>query len=210
MERPGEAPRPAGGAAAGSVAVLIAATAAGAIARSDLTGHPFPLPGSSEAVGYFAAHPAPVLVWGAAALVAAAALAVLGAALAMAIPLSGRTRLAHWTAVVVPAISGIAALMLAVLGSLLAPGTVQGLHTLSVLTGGALHLATLGLYLAALSRSYAWSPAVRVLGALAGWFAFACLLALGLPEFAPMVAIAWVACLGWLLIAAHQVAFRRS
>ncbi|SEE72858.1 hypothetical protein [Ruania alba] len=209
MERPREAPRPVGGAAAGSVAVFVVATAAGAIARSGLAGSPVPVPGSPGVAEYFAAHPVQVLVSGAAALVAAAALAVLGVAFAMAMPLPARTRIAHWGAVVMLGVAGVGALVLAVLGSVLAPAGVQGVYTLTALAGGVLHVATLGLYLALLARSYAWSPAVRVLGAIAGWFAVACLLTIGVRELAAVTALAWVACLLWLVVAAHQVAFRQ-
>ncbi len=188
--------------------VLLVASAVGALVLGPLSETPVPQPGLPEVPEYLASHPGAMFVVAASHLVAAAALYVYGAYVPQLVPSVRRVRLALLLAVAVLVLAALAELLLAVLARVASDGVLHGLHTLAWLCGGVLHISTLGLYVASLARSLLWSPAVRVGGVLLGWFAVACLLVLAFLELSPFATAARVACLAWLLLAAHQSAFR--
>ncbi|UFU02937.1 hypothetical protein LQF12_15865 [Ruania suaedae] len=196
-----------GGAAVVATAVLVVAELGAALARSGAAGMAMPLPGSADARDYFLDHPVASLVAGGMTLIAAGALAVLAAAYREV------TRGAGWAgplaavAVVVPGAAGVAHLALSVLAPVLSTTGAGALHLAAALGGGVLHVVTLGPMVVMLARSYVWSPALRVAGAILGWSAVGALV-LVLADLAPFAVVVLLGLLIWLGAAAHQWAYR--
>lgn len=188
--------------------VLLVASALGALVMGPLGQTPMPQPGLPEVPAYFAKHVGATFVVAATYLVAAAALYVYGAYVPQVVRSVRRVRLALLLATGVLVVAALTGFALAVVAPVASDGVIDVLHTLTWLTGGVLHIATLGLYVAWLARSMLWPPALRVLGSWFGWFAVACLVALAFLDLSPLATAARLACLAWLLLAAHQSAFR--
>lgn len=190
--------------------VLLVASALGALVMGPLGQTPMPQPGLPEVPAYFAKHVGATFVVAATYLVAAAALYVYGAYVPQVVRSVRRVRLALLLAVAMLGLAALSGFLLAVVASVASHGVVHVLHTVAWLTGGVLHIGSLGLYVAWLARSLLWSPAVRVCGVLVGWYAVAALAMLAFLELSPFATAARVAALAWLLLAAHQSAFRDS
>src|SRR5690625_3420450 len=191
-----------------SCLVLLLASAVGALVLGPLSTTPVPQPGRPEAPSYLAAHVGTVFGAAASDLVAAAALYLYGAYVPQVVHSLRRVRLALLLAVAVLVLAALAGLALAVVAPVASDGVIHLLHTVTWLCAGVLHTGTLGLYVAWLARSLFWSPIVRVYGVLAGWCAVAAMAVLAFGELSPLATVARVACLLWLLLAAHQSAFR--
>lgn len=187
--------------------VLLVASAVGVLVMGPLSETPLPQPGLPEVPAYVATHAATLFVVAGSNLVAAAALYVYGAYVPQAVHSLRRVRFALLLAVAMLVLSALAGLLLAVLASVASDGVLHVLHTLAWLSGGVLHVATLGLYIAWLSRSLLWPPLLRASGGLVGWYALACLVVLVAPDLSPFGVAARLLCLLWLLVAAHQSAF---
>ncbi|WP_277051040.1 hypothetical protein [Ruania albidiflava] len=188
--------------------VLLVASAVGALLLGPLSKSPVPQPGLPEAPAYLATHVAAVFGVAASDLVAAAALYIYGAYVPHVVHSLRRIRFALLVAVAALTLAALAGFALAVVAPVASDSVIHVLHTASWLCGGVLHIGTLGLYVAWLARSLFWSPTLRVYGVLAGWFAVAAMAVLAFGELSPLATVARVACLFWLLLAAHQSAFR--
>ena len=191
-----------------SCLVLLLASAVGAMVLGPLSSTPVPQPGLPGAPAYLAAHVGTVFAAAASHLVAAAALYVYGAYVPQVVHSLRRTRLALLLAVAALVLAALAGLTLAVVAPVAGDGVIHLLHTVTWLCAGVLHTGTLGLYVAWLARSLFWSPGLRTCGAVAGWSGVAGVAVLAFGELSPFATAARVACLVWLLLAAHQSAFR--
>ncbi|WP_147919072.1 hypothetical protein [Ruania zhangjianzhongii] len=191
-----------------SCVVLLAASALGALVLGPLSRTAMPQPGDPEAPAYLAGHIGAIYLVAASQLVAAAALYVYGAYVPHAVRSVRRVRMALLVGVGVLVLAAVAGFALAVVAPVSDDAAIHVLHTVAWLSGGELHVATLGLYVAWLARSLLWSPMLRVTGALAGWCAVGALVVLVAPALGPFGVAARLLCLVWLLIAAHQSAFR--
>ena len=188
--------------------LLLTASAFGALVLGPLSRTAMPQPGSPEAPTYLAGHLGTLYLVAASQLVAAAALYVYGAYVPQVVRSVRRIRLALLLAVGTLTLAAIAGFALAVVAPVVDETPIHALHTFAWLSGGELHVATLGLYVAWLSRSLLWSPVLRASGAVLGWYAVCCLVVLVSPALGPFAVAARLLCLGWLLVAAHQSAFR--
>lgn len=191
-----------------SCVVLLAASALGALVLGPLSRTSMPQPGASDVPEYLAGHLGALYLVAASQLVAAAALYVYGAYVPQAVHSVRRVRLALLLAVGVLALAAVAGFALAVVAPVSGDAAIHVLHTLAWLSGGEVHIASLGLYVALLARSLLWSPMLRVTGTVAGWLAVGCLTVLVAPPLGPFGVVARLLCLVWLLLAAHQSAFR--
>lgn len=191
-----------------SCVVLLAAEALGALVLGPLSQTPMPQPGAAESPDYLAGHLGALYLVAASSLLAAAALYLYGAYVPHVVRSVRRVRLALLLAVGVLTAAALARFALAVVAPVAEDAPIHLLHTIAWIGAGDLHVATLGLYVAWLSRSLLWSPTLRVVGGVVGWCAVACLAVLVAPAFGPFTAVARLLCLVWLLLAAHQSAFR--
>lgn len=188
--------------------VLLAASALAALVLGPLSSTPMPQPGAAEAPDYLARHLGALYLVAASHLLAAAGLYVYGAYVPHVVRSVRRVRVGLLLAVGVLVLAALAGFALAVVAPVAEDAPVHVLHTIAWLSGGELHVATLGLYVAWLSRSLLWSPMLRVSGGVVGWYAVACLVVLVATELSPFGTAARLLCLAWLLVAAHQSAFR--
>ncbi|TDE98876.1 hypothetical protein EXU48_01370 [Occultella glacieicola] len=173
-----------------------------------VTGERMPRPRADGAQEFLRAHDELLLGIGGLYLLAAGALLVFGLVVPRAVPSERRLGLAHLAAVAALTVAAGAGLALAFSGAMGSERAVQVLHATLTVVGGPVHVATLGLYVLALSRSAAYSPPERVIGVVAAVVAVMGLLALPVVPWGPVSTAGRILCLVWLLVTTNRLALR--
>ncbi|WP_154796322.1 hypothetical protein [Occultella kanbiaonis] len=173
-----------------------------------VSGRSIPRPRSDGALEFLRAHDELLLAIGGLYLIAAGALLVFGLVVPRAVPSERRLGLAHLAAVAGLAIAAGAGLALAFSGAMGSERAVHLLHSTLTVVGGPVHVATLGLYVLALSRSRAYAPPERVFGVVAAVVSVMGLLALPIVPWGIVATGGRILCLVWLLITTNRLALR--